>query len=404
LTSLPQQHEAEEWHTQARAYLGRGAVRDGMRALKRALELAPDLAPAYVDRGMVLLSAGYIDHAADDFEQALCLDPNSGPAYYGRGTARHANGDYLGALEDVQRALALDRDNALTYQRAIGAAYHGLRDHGRAIAQYSALVHEHPEDAASFYGRALCYAAIGRDAQALADLSRSSELLPNWLKPLRARVAVYTRMRKYKLAYADLVKVGPYDREDREQRWFLWIMAHPLRFFAGLIAFMALVLFVVLAFAGPAITPDTVVEIGGPLASVGQNDRGELVLHLQGYPRPFIVYSSDRALLDEASFDARVRPGDQIYLSVSKRNIQDVTSSQSLAAFQIRSAQTVFLSLDATFEARRRDNLLILPLGIVISLLLFILTLGPLLRSPWPNTRGITRHSKASDGRRRTRG
>jgi tetratricopeptide (TPR) repeat protein len=383
LIAPTQQHEAEQWYDQAKAFLARGRQRDAVRALTRVMELAPGFVSAYVDRGLILLEAGLSEQALADFNQALWLAPEYGPAYYGRSWARHTSGDHQGALEDAQHGMELDPDNSALYRRRIGVAYHGLRQYNQALVEYDAILDADPQDQNTRYNRALCYADMGQNALALVDLTRTLAMDPGWSLALQARAALYAELYKYKLAYADIVEAGRHDPQARSQRRFLWVMAHPIRSMIGLVALLAFALFVILSTTLPPLRLDSVVELDGRLVSIVDGDRDDLVLSLAGYNDSFQILAGDRPLLAEQGFRATVHPGDQLHLSVLKTQLQQPQSDHQLTVFQVRSDRGVYLSLDATIGSRRRDMLITMPLGVLGSLLVLGLAVGPLFRSPW---------------------
>ena len=88
-----------------------------------AIQLDPNLAQAYSNRGIT--HANLKDYAAAlaDYNQAIHLDPNLATAYYNRGNT-HANlKDYAAALADYNQAIHLDpNDNTPVYNTACAYA------------------------------------------------------------------------------------------------------------------------------------------------------------------------------------------------------------------------------------------------------------------------------------------
>ena len=68
---------------------------------------------AYQGRGYAYLNLSKYDLAAADFQRAIDLDPDLAAAYYNRGLARAMLGDSQGAMADMDVALsrADDPDN-----------------------------------------------------------------------------------------------------------------------------------------------------------------------------------------------------------------------------------------------------------------------------------------------------
>ncbi|MEO7911248.1 MAG: tetratricopeptide repeat protein [Roseiflexaceae bacterium] len=381
MADIPPQSEADQWYAQARAYLERGQWHDALRSFTSALDLAPGFVPAYVERGLLLFHASLIDHALVDFELALRLDPYYGPGYLGRALVRHEQGDYSGELEDARRAIELDPLNAATYKLRVGAAYHGLREYNRAITEYDSI-DGNTHDKQLFYSRALCYADMDRHADALTDLGRALAIAPGWSAALRARAGLYAQLWKHKLAYADVVAAGRHDPRFRSERRMYWLLAHPIRLVVGILALMAFGLFTLLSFTVPRVAPDTVAELSGSFVSIVPNDHDDLVVRLSGHARAFVVLADDRVIFDEANFRANVHAGEQLSVSVFKTDAQNASSNKSLVVFQIRSERALYLALSAAAELRQHNNLVVLPIGVIVSLLVLGWCFWPLLYAP----------------------
>jgi Tfp pilus assembly protein PilF len=375
--------EANDWLEQAHAYRGRAQYPEAVDAYARALELAPDLAPAAAGRGQILHAAGFRDQALADFEQALRHDPLNASALYGRGLIRHQRDDVEGALDDFTRALALDPEHTARYRRRLGMVYHGLQQHDRALAEYAASIEHDPDQADAYYFRALCYDEMKRTQHALDDLTHALELAPGWPMALAARSAIYARQWQYRRAYDDIVAAGQHDKRVRSERAYLWMMAHPIRFMLGLIALLMFGLFVLLSMMPNPVAPNRVVEITGSFASIEIAERGQLALRLANQPGRFMIETGDQPFFDLASFQQQVRPGDILSLSVLSDVAERTQPEASLVTLQIRSNTTIFMTLEPVAESRRQEAFVILSVGLIASLIVLVVSIAPLLRSPW---------------------
>jgi tetratricopeptide (TPR) repeat protein len=98
----------------ANAYFGRGAARgkmgDSFRAVedfKQALKIDPDHADACNNIGNLLIGTNDSE-AIGYLNRAIQIEPNNANAYANRGMARFNLQDYPGAIADYDRSLALD--------------------------------------------------------------------------------------------------------------------------------------------------------------------------------------------------------------------------------------------------------------------------------------------------------
>src|ERR1035438_9133388 len=70
------------------AFLDRGDIPHAIADLNRAVELAPDFAPAYQNRGNAWYARGNYGQAIADYDATISLDPNSPSPYVNRATVR----------------------------------------------------------------------------------------------------------------------------------------------------------------------------------------------------------------------------------------------------------------------------------------------------------------------------
>jgi tetratricopeptide (TPR) repeat protein len=92
---------------QVAAHNDDAAVTDFNAALTRN----PNLAPAYMSRGAVMLRTGRYDEARADFTRAIDLGaPDLHVAYFNRGEAQEAAGNQVAAYHDYRKAQELAPD------------------------------------------------------------------------------------------------------------------------------------------------------------------------------------------------------------------------------------------------------------------------------------------------------
>jgi tetratricopeptide (TPR) repeat protein len=80
-----------------------GGIRDNRRTtadFDRAIQLNPNDARAYNDRGMARSKLGDNRGAIADYNEAVRINPNYDKAYYNRGNAHSELGDWQGAIVD----------------------------------------------------------------------------------------------------------------------------------------------------------------------------------------------------------------------------------------------------------------------------------------------------------------
>ena len=76
----------------------------------RAIQLDPENASAFGNRGVAKAALGDAEGAIEDFDVAIQINPESAEIYYDRGRAKEALGQTEAAKVDFQKAKALDPD------------------------------------------------------------------------------------------------------------------------------------------------------------------------------------------------------------------------------------------------------------------------------------------------------
>jgi hypothetical protein len=151
----------------------------------------------------------------------------------------------------------------------------------------------------------------------------------------------------------------------------------------GLIALMMFGLFVLLSVMSDPVAPKRLVEITGPFASIETVERGGQALRLANQPVWFTIESGDQPFFDVAGFQQRVRPGDLLSLTVLSDVAKQAQPGAQLITFQIRSDTNVYMALEKVSESRRLEALVVFSVGLLGSLVVLVVSIAPLLRSPW---------------------
>ena len=102
------------------AYDSRGKVGLAIEDHNKAIELNPDDAEAYYNRGVAYGVKGEVYHAIVDFTKVIELNPDDAEAYYNRGVVYHAKGDYDRAIADYNMAIKLKPDLGRSLYQSVG--------------------------------------------------------------------------------------------------------------------------------------------------------------------------------------------------------------------------------------------------------------------------------------------
>ncbi len=147
----------------------------------------PNLAVAFMNRGLAYKKKGQWDRAIADYSAAIRLKPGDAQVFNNRGNAYYYDGQLDRAAADYDDAIRLQPD----FTEAISNRGNIYRKKGRldqAIAEYDRAIHMDPGNAQVFADRGLAYEKKGEPSQALRDFEKAHALgfrHPLLLKKLR---------------------------------------------------------------------------------------------------------------------------------------------------------------------------------------------------------------------------
>jgi len=91
--------------------LGKGEFTLALADYNKAVELKPDAAIAFLNRGKTHYNLKSFDKAVADFDKSIELDPKGSLAFLNRGISQERLGNSKKAIADYQKAVALDAGN-----------------------------------------------------------------------------------------------------------------------------------------------------------------------------------------------------------------------------------------------------------------------------------------------------
>jgi uncharacterized membrane protein YhaH (DUF805 family)/regulator of sirC expression with transglutaminase-like and TPR domain len=115
------------------------------------------------------------DNSVADRNKAIELAPDSADAYYNRGDAYDRMGEYGKAIADYNKAIELDPNHASAYYNR-GCAYGEMGAYDKAVADYNKAIELNPNDSLVYYNRGLAYSKRGEVSKAVSDLMKCIEL------------------------------------------------------------------------------------------------------------------------------------------------------------------------------------------------------------------------------------
>src|SRR4030067_699181 len=76
----------------------------------KSIDMNPNNAEAYGNRGLIYYKKGQYDRAIEDFNKAIAINPNDADAYRNRGRAYYDKGFMEKAMADFQKACDLGEE------------------------------------------------------------------------------------------------------------------------------------------------------------------------------------------------------------------------------------------------------------------------------------------------------
>jgi len=201
------QTTAEEFIKRGKELLEQKQYYAAGQAFDAAVKLDPASAVALCYRGKLQVDR---DQGNADLSKAIELKPDYADAYYERGLNNDLGDNRAAALRDYNKAIELNPRFLEAYRTR--AAIYLLDGKGDlAIADYTKIIELKP-NGESYYMRGNSYLEIGQDAKAIIDLTKSIQLDPSYYWSYMQRAKAYRHLQKFKLAQADESKaaqIGP---------------------------------------------------------------------------------------------------------------------------------------------------------------------------------------------------
>ncbi len=225
-----------------------GANNEKSRELAGILvEDYPDFAPGYLVLGTVL-SSGFKEYAeaVSHFDRGIDLDPQMALIYLNRGVSRLGLGENEAAKEDFDRVLELKRGNAMGFllrgvadhrlgnEEAMKADFEiGLQLDYRALSAIpdnlaeeamNKAIESAPENAIYYYARGYSYFVNGNYRSSRADFSKCIELVPGSSDFYKFSGASKMHMDDFEGSQKDLNYALSVNPDDPENYYYLGIL------------------------------------------------------------------------------------------------------------------------------------------------------------------------------------
>lgn len=171
---------AREWLSEGSMLLFQlNRFEEALAAFEQAIRLDPNLARAYHDKGLAILSLNRFESGFEEalaaYEQAIRLDPNFAELYYRKGDALSDLKRHEEALAAFEQAIHLDLNYANAYVGK-GNALTRLERYEEALTAYEQAIRLDPNDALAYYNKCIALQGLGKIREAQQAYRRAREL------------------------------------------------------------------------------------------------------------------------------------------------------------------------------------------------------------------------------------
>ena len=232
----------------AQSYFEMGDYGLAIQEWDRAIEVFPQNAPFYLNRGLAYFELGDPEQAARSYDESLQIDPLNANAYYNLGNAQKERGpnEYQSALDAYDEAIRLDPRRAEAYvgrgavltelgqlEKAIedlneairlnsrstniyiyrSQAFRGTGQLNPAIEDLSQVLLSDPQNIAAYLDRAAAYQELGEQERAIEDYNSALGLGADDSLIYNNRGTSYGELGLHDLAIADFDQAIGFDPE-----------------------------------------------------------------------------------------------------------------------------------------------------------------------------------------------
>ena len=152
---------------------------DGNRpvAYDEDLEIDPQNADAYNNKGLSLYYSGNHLEAIECYDKALEINPEFACAHYNKGIILSVNGYNREAIECYDKALEINPQNTDAYNNK-GLSLSTIKNYHEAIECYDKALEINPQNADAYYNKGLSLSSIGNNREAIECYDKALEINP----------------------------------------------------------------------------------------------------------------------------------------------------------------------------------------------------------------------------------
>ena len=206
-----QAQDAQVLVRQGEEYLRNRQYNEAMEALRRAIEIQPNLVSAHVQLGLTLLAIGRVDQAMVEVKRAIELEPNDAHAYVALGKVQASMRRYSEAIDAFKQATSLDSNYFAAYAN-LGVAYGVTERYPESAEAYQQALRIDPNNADALNGLGIAQFRLGQHEEGIQSLKRAVRINPRFVNAYLNLARWYESLGRYAEsadAFTEAIRIVP---------------------------------------------------------------------------------------------------------------------------------------------------------------------------------------------------
>jgi len=145
---------------------------EAIKSYTKAIEIIPDYAEAYGNRGNAYFSKDEFDLAIKDYDKVIKIDPRNPITYYNRGNAYANKDEFDLAIKDYDKAIEIKSDRFEPYYNK-GNAYFNKGEFDLAIKDYDKVIEINPNYANTYNNKSIALFRLGKYKETIESSDKS---------------------------------------------------------------------------------------------------------------------------------------------------------------------------------------------------------------------------------------
>jgi tetratricopeptide (TPR) repeat protein len=179
-----------------------------------AIKLNPDFSESYTNRAMLYVKTNQMALALTDFNKSISIDPKNAEVFYQRGIANRDLNKPADALADFTKASALDPAMGKSHFET-GKIQVTQKRNDLAVGEFTKAITLNFSGKEIYKARALAYAALGQDNEAIKDMSIVIDQYHSLeAEDVKMRGDLFAKLKNYPAALKDYNKALILKKDD----------------------------------------------------------------------------------------------------------------------------------------------------------------------------------------------